>query len=120
MKQNVGGALQAATGDSVLKSRPSETASHLRMSSPAGRCERFPLNKGGGGNAARGVVLPVGESHDSADRMSNAASSSLSLPTLPDNPRAAGAAPFSKRELLVTARSVQFFHGFPLWMWWQP
>ena len=34
-------------------------------------CEQFPLNKGGGGIAARGVVLPVGESHDSADRMSN-------------------------------------------------
>ena len=40
-----------------------------------------------------------------------AASSSLSLPTLPDNPRAAGAAPFSMGELLATARSVQFFHS---------
>ena len=37
-----------------------------------------------------------------------AASSSLRLPTLPDNPRAVGAAPFSKRELVASARTVQF------------
>ena len=52
MKQNMGGALRAATGDSVLKSRPSEMASHIRMSLPAA------LDVGG--NHEKNVTLLMG------------------------------------------------------------
>jgi hypothetical protein len=38
-------------------------------------------------------------------------SSFLDLPTLPDNPRAVGAAPFCKGELLGTARPVESLHA---------
>jgi len=77
--------------------------------------KKFPLSQRGWRQRRLGVVLPIEEDPDSAGLyLKRHAASFFDHATVPDNPRAVGAAPFCKGELLATASTVQFFHSSPL------
>jgi hypothetical protein len=81
-------------------------------------CEKFPLSQRGrrrsdsGRVAARGLSCELGKASPQRIVSQMAPSSSLGLLASRDNPRALGAAPFSKGEFLATGGSAHFFTVF--------
>ncbi len=85
--------------------------------------KKFPLSQRGrrrsdsGRVAARGLCCEFGKALPQHVVSRWGAPPSLGLPTWPDNPRAFGAAPFSKGEFLSIAGPSHFFHSSPLPRW---